>query len=531
MLSLTKNFFQSNDGGISKAITRRGEIDTDETDFGVAIGTGAGIRTFADKLSVAGLTFEQMQSMYEVNVWVRACIDATVDRASQIPPLIKPVRFEIDAKGKFPDDLKRSIDRAAELLTRPNQVQESFTDIMKQNIRDILKFDAAAFELAKNTQHPAGVEIYVLPGHTVKINKNKKGLFESEQKAYIQVDSESFKEVASWPIGKLCYIMQNPQSDKIYGLSPLETLVMTVTAELFSEKFNLDFFTNQATPRFAVLAEGLGIGQSDEAITRFRKWWMQELRGKYHMPIILTVEGEGKMKFEKVGLTNEEMQFQQYSKWLLQKMMAIYKMQPLILGLIDENMGKLNSEEQTRLFKANALKPLLGTYSEKLNYSVVFGADGLNTNDIYIDFDLDLKDKEAQAKVHMMYLTTGVLTINEIRIKGLGLPPVPWGNVPYLQNNLVAFGQSADGESSALPIPEQALLQAPDDTTQLPSAIVMRQLQGEYLSKQNWSQSTMFRGHAPIGWEQRSESERYGILEKVIEMKRAELSKKYFYQD
>ena len=523
MISLQKSLFLNS--GVDKDV-KTARIDSSELDFGRT----SGGTSYAEKLTVKGLTFQQMQGMYEIHVWVRACIDVIGERAADITPLVKPIQFEVDSKGQFKDELKRDMDALASVINRPNQNQETFTDFQKKIYNDLHKFDAAAFEIVRSTFNEGGVELYSVAGKTIKLNKDRKGLFKDRSKAYIQLDPDTMEHVADWPQDKLCYMMKYPQSDKIYGLSPLETLVSTVTADLFAESFNMDFFTNQATPRFAVLFEGLGQGQTNPTLKRMREWWDQELKGKYHRPILLTTEGEGKIKFQKVGLTNEEMQFHQYSKWLLQKVMAIYKVQPIVLGLIDENMGKLNSEEQVRIFKANAIKPLLTLFADKINYSVVWAPAGLNKRSVFLDYDLDLVDKAEQAEWHDKYLQDGVLTINEIRVKGLGLPPVPWGNIPYLQNNLTPFGQSKDGETSAVPRSEEQIVQAPQETTMAPTSISAKCLQGEYLTRKNWEWTAEQAGDKPIGWENIPPTERMAIIEKIYLDRQKDLSTKYSYR-
>jgi len=523
MISLQKSMF-----AFEKDV-KESVIDQSELDFGRSSG---GIN-YAEKLAVKGLTFAQMQGMYEIHVWVRACIDITVDRATDVTPLVKPIQFEVDDKGEFKDDLKKDLDNLSSIVSRPNQNSETFTDFQKKLFNDILKFDAGAFELVRSTFNGGGVELYAVSGKTVKLNKDKRGLFKDKSKAFIQLDPDTMEHVADWPQDKLCYMMRYPQSDKIYGISPLESLVSTITADLYAESFNMDFFTNQATPRFAVMFEGLGQQQSGPTLKRMRDWWDQELKGKFHRPILLTTEGTGKINFQKVGLTNEEMQFQQYSKWLLQKVMAIYKVQPIVLGLIDENMGKLNSEEQVRIFKANALKPLLQLFADKFNYGVTWASTGLNKRTVYLDYDLDLVDKKTQAEWHDTYLQDGVLTINEIRVKGLGLPPVPWGNVPYLQNNLTPFGQSADGTTTAVPpIPaaETSITQTPTETTMAPTSISAKDSQGRWLTKKNWEWTTKQQGKAPIGWENIPPTERMAIIESIYLERQKELSTKYFYR-
>ena len=90
----------------------------------------------------------------------------------------------------------------------------------------------------------------------------------------------------------------------------------------------------------------MGVGQGTTAMKRFRQWWKDELEGQPHKPIILGTE-QGDVAIEKISMSNDEMQFAQYSLWLLTKIMVVYKMQPAILGvgIKESNPGNLKTEK------------------------------------------------------------------------------------------------------------------------------------------------------------------------------------------
>ena len=127
---------------------KKGELDSDEIIYG---GRSTGERGVTRKLAVSGLSFTQMNSMYVGNVWVRAIVDKTVERSTDIPPLIKPIRMKQgdDPKntGKLDEKTKKNMDAIYRLITDPNSMDESFNDIRKKVTRDILKYDAGAIEI------------------------------------------------------------------------------------------------------------------------------------------------------------------------------------------------------------------------------------------------------------------------------------------------------------------------------------------------------------------------------------------------
>lgn len=463
---------------------------------------GSGItdnEPYSEKIST--LTFEEMDQMYLANVWVRSIIDKITIRSSDFDFIPKPIN---PLQARDNDSVKREIDKANELLMNPNDNFESMGSIKSKLYRDILKFDGSGIEIVSQInltdKSKNKVELYQVGGDMIKLNPDKRGRFNSNG-SFMQVDY-SGKIIAKWNNYDFMYFMNNPQGNKTYGLSPLESLVQTVTAELNTSQYNSDFYYNNATPRFAVFMEELGFGQGSPAVLRFKEFWDKELKGKPHSPIIIGTE-KGKVKFEKVGLSNSDMQFQEYSAWLLFKIMSIYKMQPVILGISGltggTSAGSQNYIEQTNSFKIEAVKPLLKLLASQMNRKVLWNSLALNVKNIYYDFDLDIADKKAESEIAEKYSRMGVLTINEIRIKGLGLEAVEWGDVPYLQNNLAPFGSGPNG----LSVPNVNKI----NKDQLVSYV---------------SNDTL-----PLGWEHLDPDKRVEIIEKILENKERQLAKHF----
>src|ERR1035437_5483254 len=333
--------------GLSKSITftksasKVSKFDSDEFITGGGYGNDTGApKTFAQKLAISGLTFHQMDAMYVANSWVRGIVDKIIERVCNIKPIVKPVKANPES-GQVDDATKKNIDVIQEFLVNPNTNNESLLEIRKKYVRDILKYDAAGIEIVSGTQVIKGtsqklIEIYSVAGETIKLNPDRRGIYGDN--AFIQVD-RGLRPIATWSKDELIYFMMNPQANRVYGLSPLESLVQTVTADLYTGQYNLDFYYNNATPRYAVLLNNMGLGQGNAAMSRFREWWEKELKGQPHKPIILGTEN-GEVKIQTMGMSNNEMEFYKYSMWLLSKIMVVYKMQPAVLAILTEGSVK-----------------------------------------------------------------------------------------------------------------------------------------------------------------------------------------------
>lgn len=511
MLSFSKSFFQ-------KKSTKISRFKDDEFVYTGIGGNSADKSKYVEKVFVSNLTFEQMENVYLADVWVRACVDRIVDRVCDVQPVFRPIKSYIDdgvgdKKYQLKDETLKNIDKLNEFIIEPNNNYESFTDIRKKAVRDLLRYDAAGIEIvtgiSTDKEKPAIIEIYNVSGNLIKPNPDKRGIF-SEKDAYKQVDDSNGSVVATWGIDKFMYFMLNPKAGSVYGISPIESLSRTVEADLDASDYNLKFFNNNATPRFAVLMKNMGLGQGSTAMKRFRSWWNEEMEGNPHKPIILGTE-QGDIDFKSISVTNEEMQFSQYSLWLLMKILVVYKMQPSILGIGIKESNPGDIKDQLDQFKKDAIKPVITVLADKFNRHIVRSGKLFNIKDVYMDFDLEIGDKEILSKYHEIYLRTGVITINQIR-NVLGMIPVYWGDVPYMQNNVAPFGRSDKKDEQAVPGEFDNQSDAPNIITDSKSHLK------NFIEQGNGD---------PVGWEDLEVNERIETLMKLLRLKEKELNKIY----
>ena len=261
--------------------------------------------------------------------------------------------------------------------------------------------------------------------------------FELLVKAYYE-KHENDSEGVWYSIDELIYMIMNPRSGTPYGTSKIETLAKTVVNAQRVENYNSELFGNDATPRLAVMFQNVSL----ERLEEYQKYWDSHLRGKPHRPILIsTGEGEGSVKIDKVGLAPNEMSFKSYSQWMLEQIMSVFNMQPLVLGMVTPNTGKLNSERQQAQFEKDALVPQLSSFAYHLNSELIWSQPnpfighkgGFGFKDIYIDWGMERElDATEQWDLDKDMLNQGVVTINYIREKRLGQRPVKWGNIPFI---------------------------------------------------------------------------------------------------
>ncbi len=361
------------------------------------------------------VSYEDMWLMYLRNEWVRSCVDKITKSVTNSNLYAAPVK-----DGDDSPETKKQIEEIQALLDDPNSGLESWKDIRREYLRDVLIYDAGGLEIVYDTKGNP-VEVYSLPGDRIRLNVDEHGNFGDESAFVLLGGQYGRKKVPdiSFSREEVVYFVANPKTGSMYGLSPLETLYQSVASDLFATKYNSDFFKNNAEASGILGLENM----STADLNRFRAYWKKETQGKPHK----TVAVNGKVSWTPMNMSNRDMQFLEYQKWLLCKIMAVYSMQPVVLGIIDPTTGKLNSKEQLEAYREEAVKPILEMECYQLTKVLV--QQGFGYDKVKIDYEpIDIKDEVANSSIAVQAVSGGILTPNEARRMYFGLGEIEGGD-------------------------------------------------------------------------------------------------------
>ena len=371
------------------------------------------------------LTYTEMYEFYRKNEWVRACVDLIVGTCAKVKIKVIPVKEE----DEISDETKTQIEEVEGLFNNPNKKDESFEMIRRKVLKDILIYDAGALEIVYDGEKPA--ELFDLPGDRMRVSVDKNGYY--NEKAFYLIprlkNGEVWSEKNAVPFSQeeVIYFMRNPRAGSVYGLSPIESLINSIEADLNASEYNSNFFLNNAEPSGIVNLKGIPKAE----LTRFKEQWKKDLKTYKNAHKIFITNIEKGVEWLKTSESAQDMQFMEYQKWLVQKILTVYQVKPFVLGLVDETTGKLNSLEQWNAFKESAIEPLLSL--ESYLYTTKIINAGFGYNDIKVEFEsIDIKDETAEAEKAVKLVTAGIMTINEVRKKIFNLPDVSWGNQPFI---------------------------------------------------------------------------------------------------
>lgn len=358
---------------------------------------------------------EQMWLMYLRNEWIRSCVDKIIRYVTNTNLKAVPADETLE---EVPEEMEQRIDAINSLFADPNTGLESWKDIRREYMRDILIYDAGALEIVYDTEGlPA--ELYSLKGSKIRLNVNKHGSFKSEEEAYALLSEKGADKNEYLARKEVCYMVANPKSGSVYGISPLETLYIAVVSDLNASKYNSDFFKNHGEASGILGVEGL----NDADIERFRAYWNKEIKGKAHKLAVAS----GKISWTPMNMSNRDMQFLEYQKWLLGKIMAVYSIQPIILGMIDITTGKLNSQEQMEAFREECIRPMLELETYQLTKTLV--QLGFGWEDIKITYEtIDTRDAIVDTNLATTLVQAGIITVNEARQQYLDMEKIEGGD-------------------------------------------------------------------------------------------------------
>ena len=306
------------------------------------------------------------------------------------------------------------------LFDHPSNTDSSFRVLLELLLDDVLIFDAGV--LVKNYNYHGDIaELYTIPGQEVKLYRNEDGTApESPEPAYAWEDKGVLR--AEFANDELLYITQNPQHSG-YGLSPLEVAAYVITASLYADEYNIEYFKHSNVPPGVL---NLGENVTEDQRQLFQKLWENEVLGRGGAHKIVFASGSDKMQFIPMRVqTNQDMQMMEYLKWTTSIKCACYGLSPQDIGFVLD-FHRTTAETQAELSQTRGVNNLLNLLQSYFNQEIV--KTEFKFTDVKFAWNTEnAKDSIQIAQIDKIDIDTGVISINERREK-LGLKPIEGGS-------------------------------------------------------------------------------------------------------
>ncbi len=276
-------------------------------------------------------------------------------------------------------------------------------------------------------------EIWILDPTRVKVVKN--------QETFISGYAYQNEKGQNVPleVSEVIHFKRFNPFNRYRGMGTVQAAALAIDIDTYSAQWNRNFFYNSALPSAVLETEGT---LTEEQFNRIRARWESQYKGvdNAHKFAIL----EGGLKFNRVGMTQKEMDFLEQRRFSRDEILGIFRV-PKTALLITDDVNRANAEATDYVFAKRVVKPRMKFIVDRLNefYIPLFG---LKQNEYFFKFtdpvpeniELEIKEEEAG-------LRAGWYMINEVRAKK-GLPPVKNGDVIYQPISLMPIGGVVDKE-------------------------------------------------------------------------------------
>jgi len=379
---------------------------------------------------------------YNVDVWVRRCVEILADSISQVPLRVKRL------KG---DKLLPPDHPAAKVTRKPNPFQSwpefvadwmTFIGLTGDSYVELVPDpQQRAFEDERGKRLPSGpAELYNLRPDRVMIVPDARTFIAGyfyfvEHKG--SADPITFNADDVWHMR-----YPNPQND-YYGASPLRAATRPVVTDIEQDKYSTSFFKNSAIPNWILETDKQLRKQDTERLRSQIESGHQREPGWHRLLIV-----DDGMKAKQLGLGQQDMEFTKQRRWTMGQIAGAFGI-PLPYLSTDE-LGDTNFREITLMFWNITLIPRLLKIEAALNCFVMprFGPD------VRAEFDLaDIRalkaDEAEKAQMGEILIRSGQMSQNEVRRRLWSMPDTPDGDIVYLPLSIApAAGRGMESEAA-----------------------------------------------------------------------------------
>jgi len=322
----------------------------------------------------------------------------------------------------------------------PRGIESNWRALQELVVDDVLVFDAGV--IVKNYNRKGDLaELYHLPGDEIRLYRNEdRTIPQAPEPAYVWEDKGILRAEFTWD--ELVYIMQSPQPNG-YGMSPLEVAAYIITASIYADEYNIDYFKNSNVPPGVL---DLGEEITEDQRVAFRTMWENEVRGRGGQHRLMFLSGTKNAKFIPMRIqSNRDMQMMDYLKWTTAIKTACYGLSPQDLG-ITVDFHRTTAETQRALSQARGVKGILHLLKTYYNDEIV--KKEFPFTDVKFEWqDIDITDEKKEAEIDAIDLQQGVITRNERR-KKLSMKPIDGGDTATITGQVMPVKQLEAMEES-----------------------------------------------------------------------------------
>lgn len=404
-------------------------MDTDEDDFGEQYASG---RVYRPTLAFKNLTSFSADNVYHSKCISQKSIDAclgwdivTVDRKGV------PIKTEEFTRSNKDNKLYDFFDGCT-----------LFTDFVELPRRIVTDYETFGFAVIEMTRKKNGTpaRFYHLPATTCRIARDltSAGISDSDLKYVVQVVNtherifKIFDGVAPTIrepktgnlMTEVIFISSYHVLGGKYGIPDWVPCLQQMIGNQKVSEYNINFFNNEAVPRFAVIVQGGKM--DDESKNYIKNYFKKDLKGvqNAHKTLVLTSPKGTEIKLTPLAVEMKDGGFRYYRKDNRDEIISAHGVPPHRVQVFDSGSSSTLSPgfifDLDKIYKYSRITPLQEKVASMFNRVIKLG---FKINDKKLQFKpLDIGEEKYDAEIkkiiagaHEKYYSTGAMTIDEIR--------------------------------------------------------------------------------------------------------------------
>lgn len=352
--------------------------------------------------SEEAISFAELRGLADSCDLVRLAVETRKDQLCRMRWVIKPRDSDKSAKD----------DQRCQYLTNFLQFpdrEHDWSQWLRLVLEDLFVIDAPTI-YPRLTRGQGVYSLDIIDGATIKRVLSEDGRTpDAPDPAYQQV----LKGVPAvdYHRDELLYLPRNPRSNKVYGYSPVEQILLTVNIAIRKQVSQLQYYTEGNIPDaiYSVPPEW-----NADQIRQFQDYWDSILEGntaaRRHAKFI-----PGGVK---VDQTRDVKLKDEYDEWLARVICYAFSLPPTAFA---KETNRATAQTSAELAQEEGLAPTLLWVSGMMNQLI---GRWFGFPDLCFDWEQeDAVNPLETAQINQIYVTAKVLTPDEVR-ESLGLSPL-----------------------------------------------------------------------------------------------------------
>ena len=200
-----------------------------------------------------------------------------------------------------------------------------------------------------------------------------------------------------------------------YGLPDWLPALASMLGEMKEKDYNLNFFSSYGIPAYAVLLKNMDM--TEEIEETVKKYFETEIKGNPHKTMVFSVPSGGEIVFEPLNVQQKEASFRVYKRDNRDDVLTSHRVPPYRAGIVVSGQlaGSVASETD-RIYQTSIIEPKQRSFEWIINTMLI--AKGFELKGWLFRFDdIVIDNRVQQAQIDQIYLTTGVINPNEVRVR------------------------------------------------------------------------------------------------------------------